>query len=145
MALSESCIFCRIVSGSIPCYRILETEHALAFLDINPIAQGHVLVVPRTHGARLHDLPSDYAAGCMTALHRVARALYADTEYNVLQNNGPMAHQEVPHVHFHLIPKRSASDDEGLVVGWPVQSGPAFKPEALSTLAAEMRAKLIGE
>ncbi|KAH9597929.1 Histidine triad (HIT) protein [Trypanosoma melophagium] len=116
----SNCIFCKIVEGAIPCHKVAETAKALAFMDINPLSLGHVLVIPKKHAEFLHEVEFDTAAdiGALTA--KISRVVAAEgngsTAYNVLQNNGKLAHQEVPHVHFHIIPKRNA--DEGLCVGW---------------------------
>jgi histidine triad (HIT) family protein len=112
-----SCIFCKIAAGSIPSARVLETEHAVVFLDINPVNLGHILLVPKGHHARLADLPDDLAAHAGSLLPRLCRAVLAATgaeALNVIVNHGPAAGQTVDHVHWHLIPRRS--DD---AVRWP--------------------------
>lgn len=111
-------IFGKILDGEIPCHRIYEDAHVLAFLDVNPLSEGHALVIPKERKAFLHELSDDQAAAIGRVLPRVARAIMKTTgatEYNVLQNNGPGAHQAVYHVHFHIIPKTAAG---GLGVGW---------------------------
>jgi diadenosine tetraphosphate (Ap4A) HIT family hydrolase len=139
MVLNEGCLFCKIAAGKIPCHRLMETTRSLAFLDINPVARGHILVIPKhCGGSRLHQVPVEFATECVSTLHTLASRLYPECEYNVLQNNGSLAHQEIMHVHFHLIPKRS--DADGLQVGWPIQKGTTA--EDLALLAEEMRRKL---
>jgi histidine triad (HIT) family protein len=111
-------IFDRILAGEIPCYRVYEDDHVLAFLDIAPLSDGHVLVIPKERKACLHELSDDAAAALGRVLPRLCRAVVAATgatAYNVLQNNGASAHQAVMHVHFHIIPKTGA---KGLGVGW---------------------------
>lgn len=111
-------VFDRILDGEIPCHRVHEDEHVLAFLDINPLARGHTLVIPKERVPTLDRLSDDAAAAIGRVLPRIARAVMkaAGTDaYNVLQNNGRAAHQEVMHVHFHVIPRR---DDRGLRVDW---------------------------
>ena len=115
----DSCIFCKIIAGNIPCHQLLETPTVLAFLDISPLAPGHALVIPKAHHARLHELSEEDAAECGRVLNRLAKALTGAklaNEYNVLQNNGRLAHQEVDHVHFHLIPKPDT--ERGLGIRW---------------------------
>ena len=115
----DSCIFCKIIAGKIPCYKLLETPTVFSFLDINPLAPAHALVIPKAHHAHLHELPEDVAADCGRALNRLSKAFFEAglaKEYNVLQNNGRMAHQEVEHVHFHLIPK--PDHQSGLGIQW---------------------------
>ena len=73
-------------------------------MDINPIAHKHVLVIPKTCAKYLHQVPDEDMAAVGVALKNVSKAVGAEA-YNVLQNNGKIAHQEVEHVHFHIIPK----------------------------------------
>lgn len=130
-------IFSRIIAGEIPCHRVFENDHVLAFLDINPLAAGHTLVVPKTAAARLEDLPPDAAAEVARQLGPIARRVLAAVgaeDYNVLQNNGPASGQEVPHVHFHIIPRRHG---DGLGYRW--NPTPANQDE-LAKLAAQIAA-----
>ena len=112
-------IFDAILDGEIPCHRVFENEHVLAFLDIGPLSRGHTLVIPKERRAQLHELSDDASAELGRALPRIARAVLSATgatAYNVLQNNGPEAHQAVFHVHFHIIPR--FDDGSGLGIGW---------------------------
>ncbi len=112
-------IFTRILSGEIPCHRVYEDEHVLAFLDIGPLSAGHTLVIPKEPAETLDQLSDAAAAALGAALPRICRAVCAATgcrDYNVLQNNGKPAHQEVRHVHFHVIPK--PGPDAGLGIRW---------------------------
>lgn len=131
-------IFSKILRKEIPCLRVYEDDHVLAFLDINPIARGHTLVIPREEAATLDKLSDDAAAAIGRVLPRISRAVLAATgatEFNVLQNNGPLAHQAVFHVHFHIIPKYE--DGTGLGIGW--KSG---KIEGGEELAKAIASKL---
>src|SRR3989338_6790727 len=121
--LDSECIFCKIISGQIPSEKLIETEHCFAFMDINPLADGHCLVVPKYHAAKLHELPDDYHADIGRLLGRLSRAVVDGTgcfDYNILQNNGSVPHQAVFHVHFHIIPK--PSHQEGLDISWPAKA-----------------------
>ncbi|CAE6526928.1 unnamed protein product [Rhizoctonia solani] len=138
MSSLASCLFCKIIKGDIPSKKLLETAHSFAFLDIGPLSKGHSLIIPKYHGEKLHDIPDEYLADVMPVAKKVAVATGA-TNYNILQNNGTIAHQVVPHVHFHVIPKPSASDTEGLVIGWPTK--PA-DPTELEKLLEEMKGRL---
>lgn len=112
-------IFSKILRKEIPCHRVYEDDHVLAFLDINPIARGHTLVIPREPAETLDKLSDEAAAAIGRVLPRLSRAVLAVTgapAYNILQNNGPLAHQAVFHVHFHIIPKYE--DGTGLGIGW---------------------------
>ena len=112
MAQDPTCVFCRIVSGQIPSARLIETDSAIAFLDINPIAPGHTLLVPREHAATMADASPALISAAAAELPRLTRAILAATGakgLNIIQNNGREAGQLVDHVHFHLVP-RSAED-----------------------------------
>ena len=133
--MAERTIFDRILAGELPCHRVYEDEHVLAFLDIAPLARGHTLVIPKERAAYLHELSDASAAALGRALPRLCRAVMqasGTTQYNILQNNGASAHQAVFHVHFHIIP-RSAS--AGLGIGWkPGKLSPADAANLLTTL-----------
>ncbi|KAK7692518.1 hypothetical protein QCA50_004146 [Cerrena zonata] len=127
------CLFCAIIRGAIPAFKVYETEHTLAFLDISPVSEGHTQVIPKYHARTLGDLPDEYLADIGPVLKKVARATGAE-QYNVLQNNGKLAFQHVDHVHFHVVPKTKAED--GLVLSveanWPARQ--ADKAELAATL-----------
>ena len=115
-------LFGKIIAGQIPCHKVYEDDRVLAFLDINPLTRGHTLVIPKEAAATLDKLSDDSAAALGRALPRICRAVMAATgvnEYNVLENNGPGAHQAVFHVHFHIIPKPNG--DAGLGLRWPAR------------------------
>ncbi|KAI0917635.1 Adenosine 5'-monophosphoramidase [Taiwanofungus camphoratus] len=133
-----TCIFCKIIKGEVPSFKLVETDASYSFLDINPLAKGHALVVPKYHAAKLHELPDESLTDILQIAKRIALAVGVEN-YNILQNNGRIAHQEVDHVHFHMIPKPSATDTEGLVVGWPQQK---IAMDELARLHEELRGKL---
>jgi histidine triad (HIT) family protein len=117
MAQDPNCIFCRISTGEIPSALVLATPMAVAFLDINPVNPGHLLLVPRAHHASLDDLPDDVAARTCTLLPRLCRAVRKATGadgLNVIVNLGAVAGQTVDHVHWHIIPRHNGDD-----VRWP--------------------------
>ncbi|HEY0191819.1 MAG TPA: HIT family protein [Kofleriaceae bacterium] len=112
-------VFAKILRGEIPCHRVYEDDQVLAFLDVNPLSRGHVLVIPKDPVATLDQLSDDAAAAIGRVLPRLSRAVLAATgatAFNVLQNNGADAHQAVFHVHFHIIPK--LPDGSGLGLEW---------------------------
>lgn len=112
-------VFTKILAGEIPCHRVYEDEQVLAFLDIGPLSPGHTLVIPKEPAETLDALSDEAAAAIGRVLPRLCRAVRKATgvtDYNVLENNGRPAHQFVPHVHFHIIPKYA--DGRGLGVGW---------------------------
>jgi histidine triad (HIT) family protein len=119
MARDPNCVFCKIVAGEIPAAVVYEDEAVFAFLDVGPLAEGHLLVIPRDHYARLaEDLPADQCALIVSKLPMLGRALREATGadgFNLLCNQGAVAGQEVPHVHFHLIPRKPG---DGLGYRW---------------------------
>lgn len=118
MTITTETIFDKILKGELPCHRVYEDEHVLAFLDIGPLHTGHTLVIPKERKMHLHELSEDSAAAIGRVLPMLCRAVVHATgaeAYNVLQNNGKDAHQAVMHVHFHIIPK---SRKQGLGIEW---------------------------
>lgn len=116
-------IFQKVLDGEIPCHKVYEDEHVLAFLDIYPLSHGHTLVIPKEPAETLDQLSDESAAAIGRVLPRLCRAVRKATgigSFNVLQNNGAPAHQAVNHVHFHIIPK--AGDGSGLGIGWNAKS-----------------------
>ncbi|MEM7624658.1 MAG: HIT family protein [Planctomycetota bacterium] len=121
-------IFTKIVAGEIPCHRLYEDEHVLAFLDVGPVSRGHCLLIPKECYVELDDVPPDVGAALGAVLPRLAAAVKRATGcdgLNVLQNNGAAAGQAVMHVHFHLIPRygsdkpRPGAGGDGLIFDWP--------------------------
>ena len=114
-----SCIFCKIIRGEIPAAKVLETADAVAFLDIQPVLPGHVLLVPKQHHANLVELPDDLAARTAALLPELCRAIRAATGadgFNVIINNGRAAGQVVEHGHWHIIPR---FHNDPIVWPWP--------------------------
>lgn len=115
--MSDS-IFSKIIRNEIPAQRIYEDDAVIAIMDINPLAEGHCLVIPKEPAETIADLSDDAAAGAGRVLPRIVRAVQKVTGVSachVLQNNGSEAGQEVMHVHFHVIPKSSSG---GLGTAW---------------------------
>ncbi|GAM89323.1 hypothetical protein ANO11243_073600 [Dothideomycetidae sp. 11243] len=131
-----SCIFCKIIKGDIPSMKLFESDKTFAFLDINPLSYGHALVIPKHHGAKLHDIPDESLGELLSVTKKIAIAS-GSQDYNILQNNGRIAHQEVDHVHFHFIPKPNQS--EGLGIQWPQQQ---MSKESLQKLCEDLKAKM---
>ncbi|RGP71842.1 hit family 1 [Fusarium longipes] len=132
----SNCIFCKIIKGDIPCFKLYESNTTLAFLDIGPLSKGHALVIPKHHGAKLADIPDEHLAEILPVLKKIVNATGA-TDYNILQNNGRIAHQEVDHVHFHMIPK--PNKEEGMGISWPTK--PADMEE-LKAYYEEIKSKI---
>lgn len=133
-------IFSRILRNEIPCHKVYEDSHVLAFLDINPLSRGHLLVIPKEPAETLDCLSDEAAAAVGRVLPRLCRAVIrvsGTSDYNLLQNNGSTAHQAVHHVHFHIIPKPSQGG--GLGVGWaPGKLEPADGAELARQIAAAL-------
>jgi histidine triad (HIT) family protein len=110
----EPCIFCRIVAKEIPCYMVYEDKKCLAFLDINPVNPGHLLVIPKSHYKTITDMPQklcEHLAGIVWTLSlKVQQALDPDG-IKVVQNNNEQAGQVVPHYHVHVIPRNRGDLD----------------------------------
>ena len=108
MADPSDCIFCKIVAGEIPSTKVHEDERTIAFMDVNPGARGHLLVIPREHAADLHAISDeDLAAVARTARDMAAKAVdrLGAEGVNIIQNNGRAAWQTVFHYHVHVVPR----------------------------------------
>lgn len=108
--MSEDCLFCKIIAGEIPSYTVFEDEFTFAFLDINPIAAGHTLVLPKVHVTKLAELEGDDLAGWTAALQKVAAGVESALEpegLNIFINQGEVAGQVISHLHVHVVPRVS--------------------------------------
>lgn len=136
---NDNCLFCRLLQGEIPSAAVYENEHVYAFLDINPIAKGHVLVVPKEHAETLFDIRPALDAALLDAMRRVGRAVMLATGaegLNVIQNNYKAAGQEVPHVHWHLVPRHVGDGHSP----WP--HGNYADQEEMRAIAAAVKSNL---
>ncbi len=121
--LDGDCIFCKIIRGEIPCFKVFEDDEILAFMDVNPIAPGHALVIPKHHSKDIFETPGDWIAKAFAGAGRVARAVQKTVNpdgINIVQANGPGAKQSVFHLHVHVIPR---SLDDGLTMNWELEPG----------------------
>lgn len=128
--MSGNCIFCKIVSGQIPSLRVFESEDAIAFLDIAPLAPGHTLLIPKAHCTSLLDAPTDMLARLVSHLPGLAKSILhttGATGMNLLQNTGESSGQAVFHLHFHLIPRIA---DDRLGFRWNAGAYSAGEGEA---------------
>jgi len=131
MSAAPDCIFCRIAAGDIPAGVVFKDETVLAFLDIAPLAEGHLLVIPRAHYTCLSEMPAEVAAALAARLPALGKALREVTKaagFNLLANEGAVAGQEVEHVHFHLIPRKA---NDGLGYRWKPGEYPEGRAEEL--------------
>ncbi|MEO3822996.1 HIT family protein [Actinomadura sp. B10D3] len=132
----DDCVFCGIVAGRLPSYRVAEDEHAVAFLDIAPANPGHTLVVPRVHARTIWDISQAVHGQVAHMVHKVAALLRTALEpdgLNIVQANGEAAWQEVFHFHVHLVPRRHGDD---LRLMWdPAPAEPHDLDEVLQRLS----------
>ncbi len=104
----DDCIFCKIVKGEIPCIKIYEDEKALAFMDIAPLNEGHVLIVPKNHYETILNIEPDVFGWLGNVAAKVCKAVQKTLKpdgINVMQLNGKAANQVVPHLHIHVVPR----------------------------------------
>ncbi len=102
------CIFCKIVNGEVPAYKVYEDEKTVAFLDIFPRAYAHTLVVPKKHFETIDEMDEEYLAALIKSVKNVAKLLKEKLNaegYNIVSNNGRASGQEVMHVHIHILPR----------------------------------------
>ena len=107
------CIFCEIIKGNIPCYKVYEDEFCIAFLDISQTSIGHTLVLPKEHYKNIFELPenvSEHLGRIVCKLSKHIKEKLNISSINILNNNGEIAGQTVEHFHIHLIPRYSDSD-----------------------------------
>ena len=109
----DNCIFCSIIKGDIPSFKIYEDNDFLAFLDIAPGTKGHTLIIPKEHAATLEELSDDKASKILILAKKIVKAMkevHGFTNYNIIQNNGKIAGQTVDHYHMHIIPRYSIEE-----------------------------------
>ena len=136
MTSDPDCIFCKIIAGEIPCFRLYEDDETLAFMDINPANPGHALVIPKIHAEDLYAVPDRALAATAATAKKVAAAVAAAISpdgLNLLQANGPGAAQSVLHFHFHVLPRRRGDE---LKVNWGPKPGDV---EAIGQVAEKIR------
>ena len=142
---SDQCIFCRIVAGAAPCQQIYGDDATLAFMDINPANEGHCLVIPKAHFRQLFEMPPEAFAAVASSVVKVARAVNDELRpggLNVLQANGALAGQTVPHVHVHVLPRRA---DDNLLINWDRDRTDqnSSDPARIAAIAGRLRLRLL--
>ena len=139
MPTDPECIFCKIVAGAVPCFKLFEDAETLAFMDINPVHDGHALVIPKAHYPTAFDIAPEAMAAVARATARVAKAVNATVKpdgLNLIQANGPGAGQSVGHFHFHIFPRRLG---DGVAINWEPKPGDMTR---IGELAERIRALL---
>ena len=102
------CIFCKIIKGEIPSYKIYEDEYTYAFLDINPVSEGHTIVIPKKHVVNILDADNETLSHVISTIKFISNHYVDDLKFdgvNVLNANNKAAEQSVFHLHFHIIPR----------------------------------------
>lgn len=117
------CAFCAIRDGKIPAFKIYEDEKTLAFMDINPLNEGHCLVIAKNHSPNLYEVPEEDLMMVIKTVKKIARALQKALKpegLNLHQANGEAAYQSVLHFHIHLIPRWM---EDGAGLDWELKPG----------------------
>lgn len=126
----DNCIFCKIIKGDMPSYKIYENDKVYAFLDISKDYYGHTLVVPKCHCVNILDCPKDYLDAVIEATQLISNHYVKECGFdgvNVLNASGESAEQSVMHLHFHIIPRKS---NDGLHT-YPTRENQGYDMEAI--------------
>jgi len=137
MAYDPTNIFARILRGEIPCHKVFEDDDTIAFMDIMPQSEGHTLVLPKTPGENVFDLPPDALAATIRTVQRVARAVkkaFDPPGVMIAQLNGTAAGQSVFHLHFHVVPRYAGKELR-------LHAGEMADPAQLAAHAERIRAQ----
>ena len=121
--LVKDCIFCKIIRGEIPSFKLYEDALTYAFMDINPLNEGHALVIPKYHAENIYTMPDEWFGPMMATVQSIATAINKVVQpegINLLQANGPGAKQSVFHFHMHVIPRYA---DDGVGMNWEIKPG----------------------
>lgn len=140
---SAACVFCQIVAGRVPCAKVAEDDVTFAFMDIDPGADGHLLVIPKRHSVDLLDISADDLAATTLAAQRIASAAMVALGaggVNLLNCSGPAAWQTVFHFHLHVIPRYSDNRRDRLEP--PFEPGRPSDPDVLAEHARQIAAAL---
>ncbi|HTR85291.1 MAG TPA: HIT family protein [Reyranella sp.] len=127
----DSCVFCKIVAGRLPCFKLLEDETTIAFMDINPVNPGHALAVAKGHWPTVDVIPADVLANVARTAQKVAQATMKALHpagVNLVQANGSAAGQSVPHLHIHIMPRRAG---DAVSLNWEPKPGAMAEIEAV--------------
>lgn len=132
------CVFCKIIKKEIPSNIIYENDKVIVFLDINPVNDGHTLIVPKEHYENLLDAPKEILEELILATQKIAKAVTKALNYsgfNLGVNNGQVAGQIIPHLHFHIIPRKEGDN----LKPWP---GRKTNQKDLEKIAQKIREEI---
>ena len=104
----DNCVFCRIVKGELPCWKVYEDDDVLAFFDVNPVNEYHTLVVPKQHHSDIFDIPENLLVSISKAIKQITTTLKEKVGIENLQivdSSGSESQQDVFHIHFHIVPR----------------------------------------
>ena len=135
----DGCLFCRIAAGDAPAAVVHADEQTVAFLDVRPVFEGHVLVIPRAHVETLPELPADELVPVMGVVQRICEAVEAGLGAHgtfVAMNN--RVSQSVPHLHVHVVPRRRKDGLRGFF--WPRTR---YEGDRMDVVAEQIRAALV--
>jgi histidine triad (HIT) family protein len=142
--MAEETLFEKILSGTIPGNFVARGPNWGSFLDVFPRREGHTLVVPTRPASRLADLTDEELAGLMSGVKTTQKKLsaYFNTEdFTIIVHDGPLAGQEIPHVHIHVLPRQEGDNGKSLLALWPDSPMPSGTPDfaALAELCESIR------
>ncbi len=123
MQTDDACIFCKIIAGEVPCFKLHEDDATIAFMDVNPANPGHALAVVKEHWPNVFEIPADQLGAVAGTAKRVAaavRSVLSPAGVNLIQANGAGAGQSVPHLHIHILPR---ADGDDLKINWGLNPG----------------------
>ncbi|KAA0547531.1 HIT family protein [Bacillus sp. BGMRC 2118] len=138
----SDCIFCKIIQGEIPCAKVYEDEHVLAFLDISQVSKGHTLVIPKVHKENVFELTPEIAQEIFKVVPKISNSIkkeFSPVGLNLLNNNGEHAGQSVFHFHLHIIPRYGKGDGFGAV--WKSHAND-YTPEQLKDIATTISSSI---
>jgi histidine triad (HIT) family protein len=139
MTADADCLFCKIIAGEIPCFKLYENDETLAFMDINPANEGHALVIPKEHAKDVYAVSDAAITATVKTAKKIAAAVdktLSPDGLNLLQCNGPAAAQSVFHFHMHVLPRREGDE---LKLNWGIKPG---NMDAIGALAERIRGNL---
>ena len=139
MSTDPDCIFCKIIAGEIPGFKLYEDDMTYSFMDINPANEGHALIIPKEHARDIHAVSDEAISATAITAKKIANAVnktLSPDGINLLQCNGPAAAQSVMHFHMHILPR---IENDNLKLNWGIKPGDM---DAIGELAEKIRENL---